>query len=202
MTVNPKDALTHFHIEFETPPTSSPDDTVRAEVWGDEALDGQIQEYTPPVLNYRIIDWPTHTDGVQLVDGGLEEMQATITSLRYSGEFYRLQGATVKVICYNALRTGFGAVQKLRHELTGPVITVDGGTVTTGTTAAALTLTLQVDKFKVIQNTIGATGTEGTEIVLVDIDVNNRVRKIGSVDQLANIKTALGITSGTTTTTT
>ena len=192
MTVSAKDALTHFRIQFETPPDSSPADAVRDALWADEAMDGQISEYTPPVIATRSLDWPTHTDGLQIVDGGLEDMESTLVSLRYTGEFLRLHGATIKLTCYNALRSG-QTVNRLRHELTGLVTIVDLGTVTTGTTPPALTLTMNVDKFKSIQNTIAADGVVGADIVLTDIDVDNRKRQFGTVDRLAGIKAALGV---------
>ena len=174
------------------PPADGDNATLNTSLWADDALDGQIAEYTPPPIVIRQIDWPTHTDGIQIVDGGLEALQATLVSLRYTGEFLRVMNRVVVLTCYNALRTE-GVVRQLRHELTGLITTVDLGTVTTGTTAPQVTLTQNVRKFRSLQANIDATGAVVNQIVLHDIDIEARKREIGGADQLAGVKAALGL---------
>ena len=197
MTVEAKDALTHFHIQLETtgsevPPAGGANAALHASVWADDALDGQIQDYTPPPLVLRLLDWPTHTDGVQAVDGGLENMESSLVAVRYTGEFLRLFRRVIALTCYNAIRTG-AVVRQLKHELTGTVTGVDLGTVSTGTTPPTVTMTMNVDKFRSIQSEITSAGAVQNEVILLDIDVNARKRVIGGTDQLDGIKAALGL---------
>lgn len=197
MTVEAKDALTHFHIQFETTGSEVPAATgaaaaLNAAVWADDALDGQISEYTPPPLVLRLLDWPTHVDGIQAIDGGMENLEATLVSLRYTGEFLRLFRRVIVLTCYNAIRSG-ATVRQLKHELTGTVTGVDLGTVDTGTTPKTVTMTMNVDKFRAIESAIGTDGAVSAAVTLIDIDVNARKREIGGVDQLAGIKAALGV---------
>ena len=185
MTISPKDALTHFHIELDRIDDLT-DEVAIDSIEVDDSLDGQISSYTPPVLATRNLEWPTHADGVELVDGGLENMECTLVSSRYSGDFYAIHGRAVKLTCYNALRSG-RETQILKHEITGVVHTVDGGEIAVGGTPPTMTVTMNVEKFIVWY------GGETDAHKRVDIDVAARKRVIGGIDQLDGVRAVLGI---------
>ena len=185
MTLAVKEALTHFHIELERTTTISGEVSVDS-LDEPDTLDGQIQSYTAPVLNNRTLDWPTHSDGSQEVDGGLEAMACGLVSGKYSGDFFALYLRSVKLTCYNALRTGIDA-KLFKEEITGVVKTVDGGEKATGTTPPTVTMTMNVVKYKIYY------GGDTPAHVRVDVDIDARKRVIGGVDQLAAIREVLGV---------
>ena len=188
MTTNiaAKEVLTHFHVQLDRADDDIAGQTDIESIDADNSLDGQIASYTPPTIETRDLEWPTHADGEELVDGGLENMQSILASGKYSGDFYAVHGRIIKLTCYNALRTGTTA-KLLKHEITGPVQIVESGEITPGT-RPDITLTLNVEKFRVYY------GGSGEANLKVDTDVNARKRVIGGVDQLGPIREALGLT--------
>ncbi len=119
------------------------------------------------------------------IDMGMEKLESNVTFAEYSPELFKLFG----LVDGNAVSLTFRAAQQddsttedIIVNLTGSLREIDPGTWKSGEDGTA--------KYAVSARYYKLT-IAGTE--LIEIDVENMIRKIGGVDQLAEQRKALGL---------
>jgi hypothetical protein len=148
---------------------------------------GQINELTPPKL---VLKMEEHRAGgmdapIEL-EMGMEALKVEVTVASYDKELFKLfgltQGGVVALTARGAIEQGDGTVIPLVENMRGQISEIDEGTWKPGD-KGAVKLTIACRYYKRTQ--------AGEE--LIEIDVENMIRKIGGVDQLAAQRSALGI---------
>ncbi|MDG4811655.1 phage major tail tube protein [Hydrogenovibrio sp. 3SP14C1] len=124
-------------------------------------------------------------DASKSIDMGMEEMEATITLSGYDPALLKLWGVTsaaVPLTARGALQSEDGTVTAAVINMQAQFFDLDLGTWKPGDKAPKK-MKCKVSYYKM---TIGGEET-------IEIDVPNMVRKIGGVDQLEQMRAALGI---------
>ena len=157
---------------------------------GSDKYYGLTDSVTPPSLTVRRIEMPIAGDSIQWADGGLEPMELTFESKRYSGNLDALMLHEVQLTITGALVTG-PIARSYKIIARGTVTEVRGDPWTPGETPPKALL-LDLFAYR-----ISETPNNGAEFVAIDINTRIMKREISGFDQLANLRTALGIgTSG------
>lgn len=148
---------------------------------------GQVEEYTPPVLNAKVEDFrASGMDTSVPIHMGMEKLESSFSLVSYSKDVLALwgisQGQDVPCTIRGALESLNGDVTQVIHTLRGKIRTLDAGTWQAGQ-KAALKITLDLTYYKL---------EHGGQVVH-EIDVANMVRTINGIDVLAEIRTALGV---------
>lgn len=147
---------------------------------------GKATELVPPVLNIVTEDIRAGgMDSSESVDMGMEPMEAEITLSGYDISLLKLWGVTgdsVPLTARGALQSDDGSVKAAIINLQGKFVGLDLGTWKPGDQAPKK-MTMKVNYYKMTVD----------DEELIEIDVANMVRKIGGVDQLADIRNALGL---------
>lgn len=124
-------------------------------------------------------------DSSEAVDMGMEPMEAEITLSGYDVSLLKLWGLTgdsVPLTARGAMQSEDGTVTAATVNLQGKMVGLDMATWKPGE------INPKKMKMKVKYYKLTMGGEE-----LIEIDVPNMVRKIGGVDQLAEIRAALGL---------
>lgn len=148
---------------------------------------GQIDQYSPPDLSLTVEDFRAGgMDAPIALDMGQEGMETSFVLAAYDADVLRLwgvrQGGAVAMTARGALESYDGTVRPVVHRMRGTITSLQRGDWQPGT-KAQLTVTARLDYYA--EEIAGETVTE--------IDVINMVRVIGTVDQLAAQRAALGI---------
>ncbi len=148
---------------------------------------GRITELTLPTLTVTTEDYRAGgMDAPAQIDTGMEALEASFTLAEYEPEVLKLFGLTIQ----NAVNlVARGALQRNGEDAVPMVVTMNGhikefdpGSWSAGEmTEASFTVGLRYYRLDV----------DGT--TYHEIDVENMERKIQGVDQLATIRTAMGI---------
>jgi P2 family phage contractile tail tube protein len=119
------------------------------------------------------------------IDMGLEKMEASVTFAEYDPDLFALfglaDGSSTAMTIRGFIAEGGDSLERL-VSLRGLVKELDSGSWKAGE-KGSLKMTMAVRYYK---DTIG-----GREIA--EVDVENMVRRIDGVDQLAEIRSALGL---------
>ncbi|WP_040728222.1 phage major tail tube protein [Thiomicrorhabdus sp. Kp2] len=124
-------------------------------------------------------------DTSEAVDMGMEPMEAEITLSGYDVALLKLwgvNGGSVPLTARGGLQSEDGTVKAVAVNLQGKMVGLDMATWKPGE------LNPKKMKMKVKYYKLTIDGDE-----IIEIDVPNMVRKIGGVDQLAEIRAALGL---------
>ncbi|WP_178860832.1 phage major tail tube protein [Thiomicrorhabdus cannonii] len=124
-------------------------------------------------------------DSSESVDMGMEPLEAEITLSGYDVPLLKLWGVTgssVPLTARGALQSDDGTVKAAVVNLQGKFVGLDLGTW------KPKDLSPKKMKMKVSYYKLTIDGEE-----LIEIDIANLIRKVGGVDQLAEIRAALGL---------
>lgn len=147
---------------------------------------GQVEEMTPPTLAlqteaFRAGGMDTSTE----IDMGMEPLKASFVMKKYAPEILKLfgfiSGGSVPLTLRGGAQNDDGSVDAVVMKMRGKITSLDRGSWKPGATAS---MTVSVD-LEFYQETVA-----GEEVAL--IDVKNMIRKIGGVDQMAEMRKALG----------
>jgi P2 family phage contractile tail tube protein len=148
---------------------------------------GQVQDYTPPDLTAMTEDFRAGgMDGPIAIPLGIEALTASFSLLAYDADTIAQWGVSVggvvPLTIRGALESYDGSVKPVVHLMRGRITSLSRGTWTPGA-IAPLTVTMRPDFYS---ETIDG-------VVISVIDLENMIRIIGGVDQLASQRAALGI---------
>ena len=147
---------------------------------------GMATEFVPPKLD--IIYEQIRAGGMDSsapVDMGMEPMECEMTLSGYDAELLKLWGLTgdnVPLTARGALQSDDGTVKAIAINLQGKFVGLDMGTWKPGDQSPK--------KMKMVPTYYKLTIADEE---LIEIDVPNMIRKISGVDQLAEIRSALGL---------
>ena len=113
-----------------------------------------------------------------------------MVSARYSGELWSLFNRDIRLTARNVLRSGH-MIRAVRHRMAGRVIELDPGTTEPGT-LPTVTLMLRCRRYLVARADVVGGQTPNWEDI-VEIDIDQMIRKIGGVDQLEKVRAALEV---------
>ena len=148
---------------------------------------GKIDELTPPKLALKMDDYRAGgMDAPVKLEMGMEGLKAEMTLSSYDPELWKLfglvEGAVVPLTARGAIEKPDGTVEAVVINLRGQVSEIDDGTWKPGD-KGTVKLGVECRYYKRTQ----------ADVELVEIDVENMIRKTGGVDQLAAQRTALGL---------
>ena len=148
---------------------------------------GRITELTLPTLTVTTEDFRAGgMDTPAQIDTGMEALEASFTLAEYDPEVLQLFGLTiqnaVRLVARGALQRNGEAAVPITVTMNGHVKEFDPGSWSAGEmTEASFTCGLRYYRLDIDGSTIHEVDVEGME------------RKINGVDQLATIRTAMGI---------
>ncbi|UTW01240.1 phage major tail tube protein [Marinomonas rhizomae] len=148
---------------------------------------GLVDEYTPPSLELLTEEFRGGgMDASEDIDMGMAKMEVTFKMNGYDIEIMKLwgvaQGTTVPIVARGALKNDDGVVTTLLHTMSARVTKMEQETWKAGEKSGVV-ITASLPYFKV---------THGSTVV-IEIDVKGSKRIINGVDQLAGMRTALGL---------
>lgn len=146
---------------------------------------GSVKEYTPPVPTEALEDYRAGAmDAPIKVGVGMEALEAQIKLGAYEKEAYNKVGtfAPVEVEVRGAIERIDGTTVSIVHTLTAKLTVGDRGSWTAGGLPEG-TISMAISYFK--------EEVDGEEIV--EIDIPNMIRRINGVDQMEEIRNALGL---------
>lgn len=148
---------------------------------------GNVEELNPPKLSLKTEDFRAGgMNGTVKLGMGMEAMDADFSLKQYSRDvlahFGLAAGQTLPLTIREALVSLDGTTTAVVHTMRGTVTEMDQGTLKPGE-SAALKVSLNLSYYK-LQH--GST-------VVQEIDVVNMVHIVNGVDQLAELRAALGI---------
>lgn len=148
---------------------------------------GQVDEYTPPVLNIQTEDYRGGgMDAPVAISMGMEKLETSFALIAYDKDVLALwgvaQGSEVPMTVRGALESHSGTVTPVVHTMRGKIRSIDSGTWQAGQ-KPQLKFTLDLTYYKLEHN----------GQVVHEIDVVNMVRTINGIDVLAEIRGALAI---------
>lgn len=147
---------------------------------------GRVEEIEPVKFKLKTEEYRGGgMDAAIDIDMGMEKLETTLTFAEYTPELFMqlglVDGADVPLTLRGAIQ-GTGEAEEVIYQVRGLFHELDSGTWKAGdnsTLKASVTCTY-------VKLTIS-----GREVI--EIDVENMVRKIGGVDQLAGQRQALGL---------
>ena len=147
---------------------------------------GVVVEYTPPVLGVKTEDFRAGgMDAPVAIDMGMEKLEASFTLINFDRDVLALYGflpgLPTAVTVRGAIENDLGQVTPVIHAMLGKIRTIDMGTWKAGD-VPSLKATLDLTQYVHTQG--------GLETIY--IDVPNMIRKIGPVDKMAAVRTAIG----------
>ena len=148
---------------------------------------GKVTEFDPPKLTVKMEEYRAGgMDAPIEVDMGMEKLEAMLTLADIDADALKLFGIVKGARAPMTLRGGQqgrdGTVEALAHHLRGRVKEVDWGTWKPGEVSPVkLSVALDYYKFEVAGETVH------------EIDIENMVRIIDGVDQMAEMRQALGL---------
>jgi hypothetical protein len=148
---------------------------------------GQVEELTPPKLSMKTEEFRGGgMDAAVELDMGMEKLEASFSLKKYDKDVLSLFGLApgnlVPLTFRGVVESEDGTVKPLVIQLRGKIREIDDGTWKPGE-AASLKVAMSVRYYK---RTL-----DGEEIH--EIDIENMIRKINGVDQLAAQRAALGM---------
>lgn len=148
---------------------------------------GRAEEVVLPKLTIKTEEWRGGgMDAPVKLDMGMEALDMEFTLSEFDRDVLKLfgfaRGAAVPLSARGALSGNAGEVTPVLVQARGRIVEIDPGTWKAGEKAQTK-VSINLSYYKL---TIG-----GEEIV--EIDVENMIRRIGGVDQLAGIREALGL---------
>jgi len=146
---------------------------------------GSVKEYTPPVPSVALEDYRTGAmDAPIKVDVGMEALGAELKLGAYELEAYNKVGAfaEVEVSVRGAIERIDGTTIAVVHTMTGRLSTGNRGTWAAGALPEG-TIGIAASYFK----------EEVDGEVVTEIDIPNMIRIINGVDQMEEVRNALGL---------
>jgi P2 family phage contractile tail tube protein len=150
------------------------------------AYNGRAEEMELPKLTIKTEEHRAGgMDAPVEIDMGMEKLECKVTLTDYDSDVVRLLGlynAGTQIVLRGAIQRQGEPVVPVEIRMRGGVKELDRGSWKAGdkaTQAIAIAINSYTEK------------VDGE--VLVDIDVENMIRVIGGVDQLAEVRSALGI---------
>lgn len=146
---------------------------------------GSVKSYTPPVLTVTTEDYRAGAmDAGEPIDMGMEPLEAEVTMGAIEVDVHKAAGrmadSTLKI--RGAIQRVDGTTVAIIHELTGRVVVGDRGEWAAGSMPEPKA-TVKAHYFK---ETIDG-------VVITEIDIRNMKRIVDGVDQLAEVRSALGL---------
>lgn len=147
---------------------------------------GNVDELTPPTLAITMDDYRGGgMDTSVEVDMGMEKLETSFSMSKQDADILKalggVAGATIPLTARGALQSLDGSVTPVVLRMRGKIRSIDPGTWKAGEKA---TMAVSVGLTYYEREQGGET--------LCKIDVLNRIREIGGVDQLAEIRAAMG----------
>lgn len=147
---------------------------------------GKSEEVELPKLTIKTEDFRGGgMDAALKMDMGQEPMEASITMLEWNRDLARLWGLAnaggTAITLRGAQKDQGGEAEPIVVNLRGQVTEIDGGTWKAGDKATKK-LSVAVDYYKLT--------IDGEDVI--EIDIQNMIRKVGGTDQLAAIRQAIG----------
>ena len=148
---------------------------------------GQVDEVVLPKLTVKTEEFRAGgMDGVVEIDQGMEKMESTLTTASIDETLLQqwgvIQGEHVPLTLRGALRSEDATVRAVVCQLRGRIKEIDFGTWKPGEKAPMKAM-VAVRYYKL---ELGGT-------VLHEVDVENMIRIVNGTDQMAEMRTALGI---------
>lgn len=148
---------------------------------------GQIEDFTPPKLTLKTEEFRGGgMDAPVELTMGMEKLEASFTLVSMDRDvlksFSVSEGQVVPFTAREALESFDGTITPVVHSMRGKIREIDQGTPKPGD-KISMKITMAVSYYKL---------QHGRETVL-EIDVENMVRVIKGVDQLAGTRAALGM---------
>lgn len=154
----------------------------------DRGYAGLAKEVTPPTITSKVLE--IFAGGmaapVDVPMGSFEKLEAEVVLLGQSPEVLKrmgvVQGSEVPLTVRGAMSDGDGSQSNITLSMRGYITEISRGTWAAGE-ETPLTVKMAVHYYKEVQ--------AGEEIL--EIDPVNMVLKVGGVDKLADMRTALGL---------
>lgn len=148
---------------------------------------GQLQDYTPPVLNVQTEDWRAGgMDAAEALDMGMEPLESSFNLIAYDrdilNQFGLAEGNEIPFTARGALESVDGTVKAVVHKMRGKITSIDSGTWAPGS-MAPMAVTMRLHYYSL----------EHDGQLVHEIDLRNMIRVINGTDRLAEIRAALGI---------
>ncbi|MGE4169150.1 MAG: phage major tail tube protein [Candidatus Margulisiibacteriota bacterium] len=148
---------------------------------------GQVEEYTPPVLNLQVEDFRGGgMDSPVSVTMGMEKLETSFSLVSYDQYVLALwgvqQGKEIPMTVKGALESYDGTVKGVTHSMRGKIRSMDSGTWQAGQ-KPSLKITMDLNYYKL----------EHSGQVIHEVDVINMVRTINGIDVLAETRGVLGL---------
>ena len=149
---------------------------------------GSVEEFTPPALALKLEDFRAGgMDGMTSVDMGMEKMEASFVMSEFNKDilnnFGLIEGGKIPLTLRAAQQNEQdGSVTPIVYKMRGKIVKKDGGTFKAGE-KSQLSVTVDLDYYKL---------EHGGE-TLHEIDVINTIRIVNGHDQLASIRSAIGL---------
>lgn len=148
---------------------------------------GQVEEVNPPKLALKTEEF--RAGGMEApieLTMGMEKLEADFTLIAYDAKvlaaFGVAEGFTVPFVIREALESVDGTVTAVVHTMTGKIKSMDPGTSKPGE-KTSLKISMALNYYSLNHG--------GT--VVQEIDVENMIHVVNGTDQLAAIRTALGM---------
>ncbi len=148
---------------------------------------GQIDDYTPPALTMQTEEYRAGgMDAPVDISMGMEAMETSFNLIAYDrdvlGQFGLAEGNLVQLTARGALESFDGSRSTVVHNMRGKVTSLGRGTWAAG----------QKPQLSVTMRLVYYRETHG-DLPIHEIDVENMIRRINGIDQLAEERDALGI---------
>lgn len=148
---------------------------------------GQVEEYTPPVLNLQTEDFRGGgMDAPVSITMGMEKLETSFALVAYDKDVLALwgvaQGKEFPMTVKGALESHDGTVKSVAHSMRGKIRSIDSGTWQAGQ-KPQLKITMDLTYYKL----------EHSSQVIHEVDVVNMIRTINGIDVLAEIRGALAL---------
>ncbi len=148
---------------------------------------GKVEELELPKLTVKTEEYRGGgMDGAVEIDMGTEKLEAKIVLAEYEPEVLKLwglaDGSAVQLTARGALQADGLAVVPVVVNLRGSIKELDWGAWKSGD-RATLSLAVAARYYRLDMS--------GSEII--EIDIENKIRKVGGVDQIAAIRAAIGL---------
>ena len=193
-----RDALIRYYLTVENSRVDGVDGKIHDDnpVLRPNFFFGNIRTFTPPDLSQKNAPWPTMGDGQLKIDLGLEQLDFTFVTARYSPGVRSLYGKHIKV----NLKAGLWQGDTKRHafyeiEASGDIEKTTGSQVSIGETPEGITVMMNCHTYKERGSDFGSSDryNAGNLRTFIDIDIGLMHRVMDGKDQLEELRDFFGI---------